>query len=580
MWDSGKVASSAQSYVPYGGPALANGEAYDWTVKTWDRDGEASPAASGRFETGLTDAGWSGAQLDPPRDDRQRLHRRLDAGAQAVPGVGGSPVTRARVYASAMGQYEVHVNGKTIGRGDNYNHPTEAQYYAFDATDAVTAGQPLALGALYHYWTCTCQGRANGPVSNTTLSAAQAVGATNLKVGSVSVFDVGDHDHGRHRRRRRDRHGHRDRHRRRRPAPASPSRRRSRRPTPAVRPCSTTPARPGLIMKAVVDHADGTRETFVTDGTWKISKAPQYTTGTVTTRNGDSGDRAERYDARLRDRRLGHRRLRRLRLAAGVRDRPAPAAGEPVARDVQPPRARDLAPRLRDGQAQDDHQARRRQRRRRLRPGHLGGAAAPLRERRRRPRAGDADELPAQQHARWRPPPPRAPRTSRSRTSRTSSSATRSPSTRPPTASARAIPRCARSPPSARRGATGTGITLDAPLTRAHANARFVEGSRAGTSTHDTQGSDLGWWYTQKDGAQTAHPHLYWGWRYLQILPPGAGETSTADDISAVVQYASAPQARRATFDSDNPTLNAVFDLMQHSRDPLLRGDVPRHPDA
>ena len=31
VWDSGKVASSEQSYVPYAGPALANGEAYDWT---------------------------------------------------------------------------------------------------------------------------------------------------------------------------------------------------------------------------------------------------------------------------------------------------------------------------------------------------------------------------------------------------------------------------------------------------------------------------------------------------------------------------------------------------------------------
>ena len=91
-----------------------------------------------------------------------------------------------------MGNYEVHVNGRSIGRGDNFNHPTEAQYYAFDATDAVKAGEPLALGAMYHYWTCTCQGRANGPISNTTLAAAQAVGATNLRVGSMTVFDVGD----------------------------------------------------------------------------------------------------------------------------------------------------------------------------------------------------------------------------------------------------------------------------------------------------------------------------------------------------------------------------------------------------
>ena len=51
-------------------------------------------------------------------------------------------------------------------------------------------------------------------------------------------------------------------------------------------------------MKAVVDHADGTRETFVTDGTWKVSKAAEFTTATVTTRNGDAGDKAERYDAR------------------------------------------------------------------------------------------------------------------------------------------------------------------------------------------------------------------------------------------------------------------------------------------
>ena len=59
VWDSGKVASSDQSYVPYAGPALANGEAYDWTVKTWDTSGTASPAATGHFDTGLTDQGWS-----------------------------------------------------------------------------------------------------------------------------------------------------------------------------------------------------------------------------------------------------------------------------------------------------------------------------------------------------------------------------------------------------------------------------------------------------------------------------------------------------------------------------------------
>ena len=67
VWDSGKVASSAQSYVPYAGPALDNGASYTWTVRTWDRGDQASPyAAAARFDTGLTDSGWSGAHVDPP----------------------------------------------------------------------------------------------------------------------------------------------------------------------------------------------------------------------------------------------------------------------------------------------------------------------------------------------------------------------------------------------------------------------------------------------------------------------------------------------------------------------------------
>src|SRR3954451_11153870 len=192
VWDSGKVASSDQSYVAYGGPSLANGDAYTWSVKTWDRDGEVSPSATATFETGLTDSGWSGANWIRRPTNGNDFADDWTLARKSFPALSNSPVTRARVYASAMGQYDVHVNGKTIGRGDNWNYPTEGQYYAFDATDAVTAGQPIALSALYHYWTCTCQGRANGPTSNTTLSAASAVGATNLKVGATNIFNVGD----------------------------------------------------------------------------------------------------------------------------------------------------------------------------------------------------------------------------------------------------------------------------------------------------------------------------------------------------------------------------------------------------
>ena len=293
VWDSGKVPSSDQAYVPYAGPALATGEAYDWTVKTWDRTDTASPAATGHFETGLTDQGWSGANWirrittgNDSTDDWTYARKQF-------PALSASPVTRARIYASSLGQYDVHVNGELLGRGDNYNHPTEGQYYAFDATDAVQAGRPLTLGALYHYWTCTCQGRANGPASNTTLSAAQAAGATNLKVGAVNVFDPGDQISVGGETTTVTAIG---------TAGATGT---GITVTPALQTAHASGAAvldfagpSALIMKAVVDHADGTRETFVTDGTWKVAKAAEFTNATITRRNGDSGDNAERYDAR------------------------------------------------------------------------------------------------------------------------------------------------------------------------------------------------------------------------------------------------------------------------------------------
>ncbi len=90
-----------------------------------------------------------------------------------------------------------------------------------------------------------------------------------------------------------------------------------------------------------------------------------------------------------------------------------------------------------------------------------------------------------------------------------------------------------------------------------------MENSRAGTSKLDTQGSDMRFFYTEKDGAQTARPFTYWG-AGATCRSATPGEHLTADDISAVVQHTDA--AHPAAFSSsDPPTLDAVFSLMQRS---------------
>ena len=109
----------------------------------------------------------------------------------------------------------------------------------------------------------------------------------------------------------------------------------------------------------------------------------------------------------------------------------------------------------------------------------------------------------------------------------------------------------------------GSTAVLDASLERAHDAGVWIENSRAGTSRLDTQSSNMRFFYTESDGAQTAQPFTYWAWRYVQIGDPG--EQVTADDITAVTQTTDVPAGHAATFNSSNPTLNRVFDLMQRS---------------
>ncbi len=156
-WDSGKVASGDQSYVPYAGPALASGSPYTWTVRTWDRTDQASPAAKGDFATGIGDADWEGAQwirrTTTDADDYTL--------ARKVARIGPGRVTRATAYTAADHTYELYLDGKRADRGTSFGYQGEDFYQAADVTRLVRAGKDLAIGAVYH-WYGGGQGRPAG----------------------------------------------------------------------------------------------------------------------------------------------------------------------------------------------------------------------------------------------------------------------------------------------------------------------------------------------------------------------------------------------------------------------------------
>ncbi|APU15617.1 alpha-L-rhamnosidase [Actinoalloteichus sp. GBA129-24] len=155
VWDSRRQPSAEQSSVSYTGPDLVAGREYRWTVRTWDRAGSVSPwAEPARFETGLGDADWDGAEWirrDVTEADDYTLAR-----TEIV--VADSPVIRARAYTAADHTYELFLNGERADRGTSFAHSDEGYYQAADVTDLVEPGEPLAVGARYH-WYGSGQGR-------------------------------------------------------------------------------------------------------------------------------------------------------------------------------------------------------------------------------------------------------------------------------------------------------------------------------------------------------------------------------------------------------------------------------------
>jgi alpha-L-rhamnosidase len=148
LWDSGKVASDQSLHVAYGGPALQPHQRCWWRVRVWDEhDAPSVWSAPAFWEMGLLGSAWQAEWITPAWDD--------DAS-----GPRPSPILRcafttgdiasARIYATSLGLYELHVNGQRVGDAvltpgwTSYHE--RIQYQAYDVTDLLRDGDN-AIGA-------------------------------------------------------------------------------------------------------------------------------------------------------------------------------------------------------------------------------------------------------------------------------------------------------------------------------------------------------------------------------------------------------------------------------------------------
>ena len=181
LWDSGKVESDETVAIVYGGKPLRSHQRCYWKVRVWDKDGTVSTWSKPAFwSMGLLEPGdWRGADWIGSDKSRQNPILPPPAYLRTTFPV-AKTVRRATLYATALGIFDVHLNGDRVS--DDYFNPgwtdyTKRVYYrAFDVTSQVRMGD----NALARSWLTV------GTAATLVSARSEIITAQNL--GSAPCF--------------------------------------------------------------------------------------------------------------------------------------------------------------------------------------------------------------------------------------------------------------------------------------------------------------------------------------------------------------------------------------------------------
>jgi alpha-L-rhamnosidase len=156
IWDSGKQASDASIQVAYEGPALTSERIYYWDVRVGDNRGHLSDwSKPAHWEMGLLEpSDWKAKWITPSlvEDETKSNPSPMLRSQFSVT----KKIERARLYATAMGLYEMSLNGKRVG--DQYFTPGwtsydfRYQYQTYDVTTMLKSGENCIGARLGDGW--------------------------------------------------------------------------------------------------------------------------------------------------------------------------------------------------------------------------------------------------------------------------------------------------------------------------------------------------------------------------------------------------------------------------------------------
>jgi alpha-L-rhamnosidase len=158
LWDSGKVESNQSTFVDYAGEPLSSRDRVFWAVKYWDQQGRESEwSKTAHFELGLLHnsdwtAKWIALPVEPSEEPQPAPYFRREFSLD------GQKIKQARAYVTALGTFELHVNGARVG--DDYFTPGWTDYQkrvhtmVYDVTPYL-GGSATAIGiVLGDGWYC------------------------------------------------------------------------------------------------------------------------------------------------------------------------------------------------------------------------------------------------------------------------------------------------------------------------------------------------------------------------------------------------------------------------------------------
>ena len=146
VWNTGKVDSDQQLWLPYAGKPLQSNTACTWKVKVWTTVGESEWSSDEHFSIGLLHEGkWSGYWIGLERlmpGEERGFHTRMAARyLRKEFQLKNKTLKRATAYVAGIGLHEFYVNGQRMGDGVLQPVPSDYRktiyYNTYDVTESI-----------------------------------------------------------------------------------------------------------------------------------------------------------------------------------------------------------------------------------------------------------------------------------------------------------------------------------------------------------------------------------------------------------------------------------------------------------